>query len=850
MIFLFVTLFVLSLSVLLFELTLTRIFSIVLWYDYAFMAISVAFFGLGIGALLIHILKDRIREDKLPSKILQSIILFAVSLPIFLFVIGHVIPSNTSYIYLFYLASSIPFFFAGISMALIYLTMPKEISKLYFVDLVGAATATLMLDPLIRILGAESALISIDLLVIGPSLIATLIFIPSQHKKDPSIHLVIENKTMSYAFIVFVVSAIFLATNAGSTILAIQPGEIKGLHYQLTNPSIFKHLLTQWNSFSRIDVTRQMNYHNNGSADSTGRSKTLAQIAIDADADTPVFKWNGSISDLQWLKNFMDYMPYEISNANNSTLVIGSGGGEDVLVALAGGSKNVTAVELNPLIVSAAKQFGGSSAGNLYDRKYVRLFIDDGRRFISSTNSKYDKIVIKLVDSWAAQLAGGYALSENYLYTVEAFKQYLQHLNGDNGMLVMVRWNIELPRLIPLVVESLRQEETAALKRSIQDISKQILVVEDNPGLFFGSNAQRTVYPVLVIVKNSPFTSSELELAKQRIVRDNAKVIIMPGEYVQPPYDNLLSTDINGRNNINDIQKRPISQVNYDPQQEGTIFGLRPPTDDSPFYFAKEQIPNQMKLLLETVVGVSVVLSLLLIYYSRIRRIQLTTSTIRKFHILFVVLIGFGFIFLEITFIQKFLLLLGTPIMALTVILFSILLSSGIGAYLSGRLFNKNPYKAVLISIPILAAIVLIYSNFLSAIIDRSIILELYQRITLTVVLLSPVGLLMGFQFPSITRMASSSYISLTMHLSQRHDRSSAAAATPTATAKDDITLLWGINVIASVVGTVLAAISSMVIGFNGNLLIGLGLYLGALTSAISAARFANNTKSNQDVRT
>jgi hypothetical protein len=554
----------------------------------------------------------------------------------------------------------------------------------------------------------------------------------------------------------------------------------------------------------------------------------------------------------------MDYMPYEISSANNnSTLVIGGGGGEDVLVALAGGSKSVTAVELNPLIVSAAKRFGGSSAGNLYDRKDVHLFIDDGRRFISSTSSKYDKIVIKLVDSWAAQLAGGYALSENYLYTVEAFKQYLQHLNGDNGMLVMVRWNIELPRLIPLVVESLRQEETGG-NRSMQDIGRQILVVQDSPGLFFGSNAQRTIYPVLVIVKNSPFTSSEIDLAKQRIARDNAKVIIMPGGYVQPPYDRLLSTDINGRNNTNNNnnnqQQRPLtSRVNYDPQQQTTLFGLKPPTDDSPFYFAREQIPNQMKLLLETVVGVSIVLSLLLVYYSRIRRIQLTTSASRKFHLSFVVLIGFGFIFLEITFIQKFLLLLGTPIMALTVILFSILLSSGIGAYLSGRLFSKNPYKAILISIPVLATILLIYYNFLSAIIDRGIILELYQRIALTFVLLSPAGLLMGFQFPSITRMASSSSSSssssLAMHSSQKQKSTTTAATTTTLTttaANDDITLLWGVNVIASVVGTVLTAISSMVIGFNGNLLVGLGVYLVALTLAIAAARITTKTKSKR----
>ena len=150
----------LSISVLLFELALTRIFSIILWYDYAFMAISVAFFGLGIGSLLIHILKNKIKREKLASKILQTTIIFAVSVPIFLLVIGQIIPPNIYFIYLFYLASSIPFFFAGISMSLIYFAMPREVSKLYFIDLVGAASATLMLDPLMQRLGAESVLLS------------------------------------------------------------------------------------------------------------------------------------------------------------------------------------------------------------------------------------------------------------------------------------------------------------------------------------------------------------------------------------------------------------------------------------------------------------------------------------------------------------------------------------------------------------------------------------------------------------------------------------------------------------------------------------------------------------------
>src|ERR671932_1529086 len=139
----------------------------------------------------------------------------------------------------------------------------------------------------------------------------------------------------------------------------------------------------------------------------------------------------------------------------------------------------------------------------------------------------------------------------------------MQHLNGDNGMLVMVRWNIELPRLMPLVVESLKQlhqqpekqqggsaaaqtnqaairNVTISKTNSSQDISKQIVVVEDRPGLFFGSNNQRNVYPVLVMVKNSPFTNSELDLIKARVARNDARIVYIPGLYIQPPYDKLL----------------------------------------------------------------------------------------------------------------------------------------------------------------------------------------------------------------------------------------------------------------------------------------------------------------------
>jgi hypothetical protein len=303
LVFLMIILFMVSLSVLLLELTLTRLFSIILWYDYAFMVISIAFFGLGIGSLLVHILRGKLNEVNLPSRILQSTMGFAISLPIVLLVMGQLIPSNPSFIYVFYLSSSIPFFFAGLSVAMIYLSMPKEITRLYFIDLLGAGAAALILDPIIQVLGAESVLLSISLLVLGPTLVAALFlvrnsegYIKKATDKENGVSVPIENKLKIYGIMVFGSAAILLVINIDFNVFAIEPGISKGLYYQLAKPQEYQHLSTQWNSFSRIDVTKQThhNYNNeaafqNSSSENTGRSKALASIIIDAGADTPVF---------------------------------------------------------------------------------------------------------------------------------------------------------------------------------------------------------------------------------------------------------------------------------------------------------------------------------------------------------------------------------------------------------------------------------------------------------------------------------------------------------------------------------------------------------------------------------
>ena len=864
---------VISLSVLLLELTLTRIFSIILWYDYAFMAISIAFFGLGIGSLLAHIAKNRLTKENVPIYLVKSSLGFAIASVAFLIAVSHLIPPSVDYLYLFYLAASLPFLFAGIAIALIFYSRPSDISRLYFIDLMGSAAAALLLDPLLRGFGAEYTLVFISLLISVTC--AFGIFVMPQNNSyfydrllrsiyskfaaglegqinkkqsnaEGDLNYNSTNRSngtraqfitlMSISMGLVIIFCLILAFSPShSEILSIKPGEKKGLYYQLINPENFEHLFTEWNSFSRIDVTRQVqNITSWHSSDSSGRSRALASIAIDADADTPVIRWNGTLEDLEWIRHYMDSLPYEISESQ-STLVIGSGGGEDVLTSLAGGSRNVTAVEINPLIIEATKRFG-QAAGDLYDRDNVKLVIAEGRRHISGAYTKFDLIVIKLVDSWAAQLAGGYALSENYLYTIEAFKQYLEHLNEDSGMLVMIRWNIELPRLIPLIFESLRENsdrsQNGSADWSADEISEQaqetlnkIIIVENKPGLYFLPSNEGSIYPVLVMIKKSPFSTEELDTVKQKVSERNARSILLPTDDIQTEFEGAVSNNLG-------------SFVSMGEAGNSSLSSLPPPTDDSPFFFARERIPSQLLVLLTTVLILSGVLFTILIYYSKLNKINLVPVLLsNKYYLAFAACIGLGFMFFEITLIQKFLLILGTPILALTVILFSILVATGVGSYASGKLFPVRPDRAILISIPFLVVITILYYFLIDDVIYQSIILTIYERIVISVIFLTPMGFLMGFQFPSIIRLATADVKKYT-EATQSHSGSKGKFANfnrysleeTNETEDHNVTLIWGMNIIASVQGSVLAVISSMAFGLNSTLLVGIGFYVVAFS--------------------
>jgi hypothetical protein len=351
-------------------------------------------------------------------------------------------------------------------------------------------------------------------------------------------------------------------------------------------------------------------------------------------------------------------------------------------------------------------------------------------------------------------------------------------------------------------------------------------VIEDRPGLYFGrSDDNQKYYPILVMIKSTPFLDREVIMVKEKAEGNQAEITMLADKYVAEPFNKLFNND---------------STVYSEYYSTTVASNPTIPTDDSPFYFAREQIPKQMIILLVTVVAISGLLSALLIYHARKTRVKFDSRSC--FHVLFAIFIGVGFMILEVTFIQKFLLLLGTPIMALTVILFTILLSSGIGSYISGKIFRTRPHRAVLTSIPILASIIIIYFIYLQEVIESTISMELPYRIALTFGLLFPAGFLMGFQFPSLIKMAS------LIALQNNKNKVIFQDDNYSNSKNNNTTLLWGINIVASVIGTVLAAISAMIIGFNGNLLIGLCMYLGAGTCALFSIYHTMNNRTTVSI--
>jgi len=445
---LLISLFLVSTSLFVFQVTLTRVFSPMLRYHFVFMVTSMAIFGLGIGGIIAYSLGIKFSKPQLASQ-LSGWLIVLTSAYILSFSLIYKLPFM-KYFVIYSAIAAFPYVIGGIYISLIFKEMSEASHKLYFADLLGAGVGSLIVVVLINQLG----IVNTVLIVAGFAVTASMIM---------SFYL-LDKKQMVMPICVAIILGLVGIYQQG-----VKNFERKFTGY-FTSPetSLYRlrstnadHRLADWiwDAYSRTDII-----DNN----IVPGSKI---ITIDGGSNSFMFQFDGDLRKVQDLKSDLNYLSFTMGE-NNKTLLIGSGGGKDILLALLAGSRDIDAVEINRGSVRMARKYAEYN-GSIYDRDEVSLFIQDGRNFIKQKQEKYDHIFLAQVMTDATETVG-YSLAENFIYTKEAVKDYWKALK-DNGRLTFgLHGDKDMTRLLLTISETL--EEIGIAK---SQISKHVVVVNN-----------------------------------------------------------------------------------------------------------------------------------------------------------------------------------------------------------------------------------------------------------------------------------------------------------------------------------------------------------------------------------
>jgi spermidine synthase len=758
-----------SFAALLLELTLTRLFSVVLFYHFAFLAISIALLGLGAGGVFAYLLKARLNRFDTRTLASRLSMLNAVAVVIVLEIVLHVPValevSGKNFLRLtaIYLASAVPFFLTGLLCSVVFARETKRIPRLYGADLCGGALACLAVVPLLNWVGGPNAILTAGLAQAA----AGVVWAGKRVARRNA------------ALIALALAALIAANYSGQLIDVVYA---KGM---FRDPAWVE--FARWNALSRVEVDRQ------------GQAKA---IVIDADASTYIMNadlshWQGTV----WEHNLMSAPPAlaNVLRPHGEFAIIGPGGGVDVLRAVANGSAGVTGIEINPIIATTIMRGRYADyAQHLYDRPDVHIHVTDGRSFLRSTPQHFDVVQMTLVDTWASTAAGAFALSENNLYTVEAFREYFEHLKP-GGMIAITRWEFQHPRealrVVSVATEALHQLGVADPARNFIVASQGDL---DADGI-----------PVVVLAKKIAFTADEEAAVRAHLDHyPELAALYLPSEPGHNPFSDLIARN--------------------DPQAfaRGYAYNVSPVNDNAPFFFftlkpgqilgeqgLREGIDwkvNLGVLVLILVLAISLVAVLIFLILPLALRSGETRQS--PLPLLYFVAVGLGYILVEIAFIQRFVLFLGHPTYALTVVIFLLMLSSGAGSLFSRRWLKRTitGWAPIVFVIAALIASVFFLPGRLSAWVG----LDLGYRFLLSGILLAPLGFFMGMPFPTGLRALASI--------------SDAKAAT-NQSSDNAVEWAWAMNAAASVLGSVMAMMIAIQFGLNVTLACGAAAYFLAL---------------------
>ncbi len=754
-----------TLATLILELSLTRIFSVVFYYHLAFLAISIALFGLGAGGVFSYVISARPGNlhEKLGALALTNSICVVASL---WFLVSRSATSGNFVLAAVYFASALPFFLAGTVVSIAISEAIERVDRAYFFDLAGAAAGCLLLVPFLELFGGPNTLIAAGVLF---AVSAAIWF----------------NQAGAFRHRAMAVLVSLLLV--GLMVVNGRRGRVLDIHVA-KGMALPDESFVAWNGISRIGVSKT-----NGAW----------SIVIDADAATgiPSFDWDHLTPEnrIDLLHQGMG-LPYSL-RPGAKALIIGPGGGYDVARAMASGSRDITAVEINPIIANDVMRGKFAAESNyIYTRPGVDVHIEDGRSFVRRSDAKYQVLQATLVDTWASTAAGAFALSENNLYTTDAFTDYLSHLT-DDGLMTFTRWGFDPPR------ESLRliSLAMAALPRvGESDPASHVMVVREDTAKINGWGALDTV-----LISRKPFTAADVAHTREIIARNHWDAIYLPGDAPKNPFGQLLTAP------------DPAAFWRDYP------FDVSPVTDDRPFFFYTVQPRDLWRFittankssadfkvqkavpLLFGLMAVSLCATALILL---LPRILLGTRLPKQKGIMtflwYFICLGAGYILIQVALIQKFVLLLGHPTYALVVIVFSMLVASGVGSFFSRRVIqdDDNRLIRVLFAIAVLVTVLAFIARPLT---QTAAVWPLPAKMLITVLAIAPAAFLMGMPFPSGLR-----------RLEDRHPPS--------------IRWAWSLNAAASVLGSAGAIFLAIYIGLRATLLVGGALYLCALVVILS----------------
>jgi hypothetical protein len=769
-----------SAALLMTELALTRIFSVTMFYHFAFLAISIALFGLSASGVFVYVARKKLAHRQTRELLCIGALLHAGATLIALACLVRIrveldySPDNLARMLAIYILAALPFFTGGAVISLAFSRLTGLINVLYAADLVGAAIGCLALVPLMNFLGAPGVVMSAAAL----SAAAAVCFAPATWRRR-----------------IGDAAVLLLAVPATLQLSGLEPFDVvytKG--YEAG-----RVLFTKWNSFSRIGVYDRAHQDWSLSPKFTGPRGPSLFMDIDAGASTPILKGTGNVADAAYLRYELTAIAYHLVERPGgfTALVIGPGGGRDLLSALLFGARHVDGVEINPIIVRDVmlERFREYS-GNIYANPLVSVHIEDGRSFVRRSPARFDVIQASLVDTWAATAAGAYTLAENSLYTAEAFGEYLDHLTP-NGVLTITRWVFDGLRLVSLAQE-------ACARRGLDPAQHLAIVRYDRVATF--------------ILKKSPFSQDEVQRL-QRVAGDLGFTLLYAPGVAAPAVLNDPAEMRRTGTSTADYRKLIVA-TDREEFLAAYPLDIGATTDDRPFFFHTTRLRDQFQAAfgrsmlfgsglsaLLTLFGISAALVLLFIIGPLLVGGERPGRGWGAWLAYFGAL-GAGFMLLEVAVLQRFVLLLGHPVYSLTVTLFSLLLGTGLGSLISRRVPIERVRRVTVRALAAAAVVAALAALLLARLVDLAIPWPLAARIVVAAAVLIPFGVLLGIGLPGGMRLLDK-------------------------VRPEIVAWGWGMNGAFSVVGATLAIFIAMNWGFS------ITLSIGALTYLLAAATLA-----------